>query len=473
MPDLEPSSSATYFHLPSSLRWLMIVCLVALLGFIAFFLTLPIFEPGRKFLVIAAIDAAGFGAFALLAGGSIRKSWDRVAVDDAGIWYLPHKASPVLLRWEEIASVEAREIGMQRLMLSDASGFKKIKLEYHLENFDKLCDIVLTRTATLRAQTPTRSIFNRNYVNRGFWLFGLVFFAGCALLALRSGQTKAALGLVIFAAIYLYDLMREPSKITISPQSFRIDYLGWYRVVPFDTVTNIELVTVRDLDVSAAVLIENTKSRAFTLMGFQGGSVALYDSLRAAWLASRAGKAVPLIATSYVRQPAGSTAPPPADGSPPTPRVFHGKASNWLFPVIVVGSSFAASLWYWRLSLSHGERHGIAIAALCLLFSVAAGFLLLAIVPLRLTVSDDSVAIVYLWRRRVVPYAAITNIEMTRTRKANGVAIEVIRLDRVSGAPVSIGGFKEDRSALHEVLRTAWSRSRTHHPFANGRRPPI
>jgi hypothetical protein len=473
MPDFEPSSSATYFHLPSSFRWLMIVYLVALLGFIALFLTLAIFEPGRKSLVLAAIDTAGCGAFGLLVAGIIRKSWDRVAVDDAGVWYLPYKASPVLLRWKEIASVEAREI-RKRLILSDASGFKKIKLEYELKNFDKLREVVLARTTASRAHTPACSVFHRNYVNRGFQFSCILLFAACASLALRSGQPKAGTLLVAFAGIcFFYPLLREPSKITISPLSLRIDYFGWYRVLPFDTLTNIEFVTVRGRDVSAAVLIKNTKSRAFTLMGFQGGSVVLYDSLRAAWLASRAGKEIPLTATSYAQQPARSTAPQPADGSSPTPRVFHGKASNWLFPVLVVVCSFAASLSYWRLSLSHGERHGIAIAALCLLLSVAAGFFLLAIVPRRLTVSDDSVAIVYLWRRRVVPYAAIANIEMTWTRNANGAAIEMIRLDRVSGAPLSIGGFKEDPSALYEVLRTAWSRSRTHHALANGQRPPI
>jgi len=40
-----------------------------------------------------------------------------------------------------------------------------------------------------------------------------VFFAGRAFLALRSGQTKAALGLLAFAAIFLVAFAREPTKI--------------------------------------------------------------------------------------------------------------------------------------------------------------------------------------------------------------------------------------------------------------------
>jgi hypothetical protein len=68
---------------------------------------------------------------------------------------------PNLLRWEEIANVEARDIA-RRLIVGDAPGVRRIKLEYQLENFDKLRDIVLERAAARRAQGSARSVFNRN-----------------------------------------------------------------------------------------------------------------------------------------------------------------------------------------------------------------------------------------------------------------------------------------------------------------------
>ncbi len=139
----------------------MIALLVALLGFVALCFVLPIIEPGRKSLILALIGTAEFRGFEVLFIGILRKWSDRVAVDDRGLWYLPHKRLPNLLRWEEIANVEARDIA-RRLIVGDAPGVRRIKLEYQLENFDKLRDIVLERAAARRAQGSARSVFNRN-----------------------------------------------------------------------------------------------------------------------------------------------------------------------------------------------------------------------------------------------------------------------------------------------------------------------
>lgn len=62
---------------------------------------LPVFDPRRGAVVIGLLSIAVFGGLAALAFSTVRKMWDKVAVDGEGVHYLPRKGDAISLSGDD------------------------------------------------------------------------------------------------------------------------------------------------------------------------------------------------------------------------------------------------------------------------------------------------------------------------------------------------------------------------------------
>jgi hypothetical protein len=279
-------ADATYFRIPVGIRWLILAFAIAFLAFLIFGVVGILGDRQHVQIVLLVLYVAVFGSLEAAALQMLFRALDAVAVNSEGIWYVPRKGGTTFIGWGDVASVRALDV-RQRLVVTDTTGGKKIRLEYQLENFERLRTFVLEHSATARQHAPLNTVFHRNWVNRGVMLAFFGFFSMTAVCAAIDGVPVTALLLFGLAIPPLISLINEVASVQISNDSITIRYLGWQRSIPFQAITNIGLVDLHSRgDVIATVLIERRSGKPVRLMGFREGSVALNDALCSAWRAA-------------------------------------------------------------------------------------------------------------------------------------------------------------------------------------------
>jgi hypothetical protein len=443
-----PSDTA-YFRFPTSLKWLTSGLTIAWVGLMAFALILQLTDLKHASLTIIVLTVAMLGAGAVGLLQIFDRAGDTVAVNSDGLWYLHPGGDAIFIAWSDVGSVRALDFA-QRLVVTDTAASKKIKLEYQLENFEKLRAFVLDRTSSMRLHAPALTIFHRNWVNRGFMLGSYAACSLTALLASRQGQRGDGLLFLGFAVLSFAGLTQEVASVEILNDAILIKYLGWRRTVPDDGISNIVIVDLHDRgNVHAAVIIKRLHGKPLKLFGFREGSVALHDALSSAWT-SRGGQP-PVVPKQ---------APDAAQPSPSLLTTFHGEKGSAFAPLVALGYLLAPGFIYWELRGFPGDLNRAASIVIFTIPCAAVGIYFLSTIPKRLTIFEDSFTIEYFYRRRVVPYSSIVNVEMTEFRNRAGIAVNVVKVERNRGTTLRLAGFKEDTSTLYASLRASWQRSK-------------
>jgi hypothetical protein len=197
MNDAPPDANVIVFGFSTGFRQWMLIAVIGFLCIVSFYLFGLYYElihDGGWLIEIVIIGGiAFFGLLAIIAAVAWSKSSDRVSLDDSEITFLPHRGTAMSIRWNEVDKVDAHDV-MKRLTITGVSGTKRINLEYQLEDFARLRDIVLTRTSEQRDLSPAAREFYRNYTARlqFFVAIPLVTIWGC--LGLYYSRSPVALG---------------------------------------------------------------------------------------------------------------------------------------------------------------------------------------------------------------------------------------------------------------------------------------
>jgi hypothetical protein len=145
----------------------------------------------------------------------------------------------------------------QRLVLLDATGARRVRLEYQLENFGQLRDFVLRHAAVATRLCGAASVFHRTWINKGILLGGAVLLLLIARLSLHQGQPGVSLFFIGLAGLLLVALTQDPTRVLITGDAVVIEYPGRKRTIPFNTIREIMLADVYSRgNVWAAVIIE-------------------------------------------------------------------------------------------------------------------------------------------------------------------------------------------------------------------------
>lgn len=232
---------------------------------------------------IMAICAIAFLAFAFLCFLSWRACRRSVSIDPNGICLISPRAPDLFLRWDEIAAVKERPL-MQRLVVSDLSGCRRINLEYQLRDFEELRRILLelTRSRTLPVQLP--NAFHTSISAPVILTIAVIFWGGTAYLSFKQGATGSSLFFVGFGVFTLAAMFFQVRAIRILANDLVLEFVLRRQVIPLKQIADVRLknVSVRWNSV-ALVIVEQANGKRLRLGGVREGSILLYEALSDAW----------------------------------------------------------------------------------------------------------------------------------------------------------------------------------------------
>lgn len=287
-------ADAEIFRFSQGLAWVALVGTIFLVGVFVLTAIVGITEHNNRLLFVAIALLPFYGAIGFFGFRSFHRLRDSVAVSPKGVWYLPKKGTATYIAWQDVATVKADDVG-QRLVLLDASGTQKIRLEYQLGNFAQLRDYVTSHADAAIHRVPAGNVFHRTWINKGVFcaLAGpFIFFAWKS--HAEGDPLKSVLPFVGIAAFFLIGILRDPTTIEITSEGFEIKYPAWKQTIPFGTISAISLKDVNDRrgdgNVWAAVIIERKHARSIKLYRFREGSIALHEALESAWRSSGAAR---------------------------------------------------------------------------------------------------------------------------------------------------------------------------------------
>jgi len=139
----------------------------------------------------------------------------------------------------------------------------------------------------------------------------------------------------------------------------------------------------------------------------------------------------------------------------PLPRVFHLQMRTWkavvspaiLYLVIFISTAYQG----WNLP---GHRF-YALGMVGMVWS--AHLLLLAIrVPRIVVVSTDTLMVQYTLWQRLVPYAAISDVKLSKLTARLALPEDQVEIALTNGSSLALRNLREGVPLLFHVLRTAW-----------------
>ena len=276
-------AEALVFRFPRSLTWFMFAGFLMFLGFAALTVILTLtyrFKP-----IPGALAVVVFGLFAAFSLRSFRRFRDSVAVTSDGAWYLPRKGDPTFLAWGDVATMKVDDT-MQRLVLLDATGTRRIRMEYQIERFGQLRDFVVSHTAHIRLCSPVVTVFHRTWLSMGV----LLVFSGIFLIGARQvpqdqhGTSRLLIGMAVLS---LFAIAQDPIRVVIEVDAVVIQYLGWKRTIPFSAIAGIELTDMLYRgNMLATVIVKSKSQRKYRVdgldlwvLGSPGGGRQFCDAL--------------------------------------------------------------------------------------------------------------------------------------------------------------------------------------------------
>ncbi len=274
-------ADATLFTFPRGLPWFMLGTSL-LLASAAVFCAIGFAE--RHEAALGILSFALLGSISTLLFRSSLRLFDHVAVNSDGIWYVPRNGQPIFLAWRDIGTVVAQDV-QQRLLIVDAAGRATIRLEYQLANFQRLREFVLMHTSgQTRAGAAPLTTFHRTWINKILFLFFSVPLLFIVRIAGGQGHWGASVIFVVFATVLLGSIALDPLRVSVEPQAVVITYPGWKRKILFSQIADISLTdeSFRG-NVFAVVVIRVSQGKPIKLFRFREGSLALYETLKAAW----------------------------------------------------------------------------------------------------------------------------------------------------------------------------------------------
>lgn len=222
--------------------------------------------------------------FFLLGFYCLRGCRARIASGTDGIWYLmPHKP-PLFLHWEEVYRAK-EHVFAQALVLADRGSNRKIRLDYHLENFDELLAEVVKKTRNRENAFPLRTLFNTSRSTYTFFLSLALLCAWLAYLFFVHDEFGFAWFFIALGVFLAGGLFTVPWEIRIGSNELVLKSWLRRRSVPFAEIGNVKLQTI-SAPKGGRVLtlfIERCDGKRIQLGAVRGGSIALYESLHYHW----------------------------------------------------------------------------------------------------------------------------------------------------------------------------------------------
>ena len=263
-----------------ALKGTLVLCIVGLASRFA----LPFLEAEEKgnpseTLITTLILTFAFCVVSVLTWLTLRAfPFTNVAADDDGIWYMHIGKENGLISWKKIHAIKERSF-MQCLDLLDSRGQKLLRVEYQLDGFAVLRNLINEKTSISPLEFH-RSVFSKGPL---YHLSFLVFvFCFSALGFYFAGEIGALVGYGLMSvqlALLTYFYLVTATGIKITDNGFVVYYPFMTRSITFSDVEDILIPRNRKPEVW---IISKKSKRPFKLAQLRTGSNVIYKVLRQA-----------------------------------------------------------------------------------------------------------------------------------------------------------------------------------------------
>jgi hypothetical protein len=214
--DASIPANVSFYAFPFGTAGFMVVGVIFSFAMVVGSIFLQIKYPSQAspFVALAAIALFGPAAAYCVKGFSRMRA--SIAVDGHGIWYIPRDAPPAYMAWSDVARLEAHDT-MQRLVLVDLTGMRRIILEYQLCNFEHLRAFILSHVSPeIRRLGAAINLFHRSWINKSILLSIAGMFLYIADDTWRPDQMTAYLILSSLGIASLIGFFRDPTTLRIT-----------------------------------------------------------------------------------------------------------------------------------------------------------------------------------------------------------------------------------------------------------------
>jgi hypothetical protein len=264
-----------------------------LVGFAVFSAAVPLLlpwidptKPGAAnllwlFLPFAiGMTVLGFYVFKTARGG--------VATADEGIWWIYPEEPSVFLAWREISEIRERSY-LKCLVLSDSTRVRQIRVEYQVDDFNDLRELILSKATSRNSGLRQRVVFHQR---TSFYLvFGGigVLFLVVSIASIKGLHFGAAIPL-FFACLSFGLLLVTPKSVRIHEDRFVVSSPLRKQTVYYKDIRNIDLRNVEFRNNPAPIVFVESSGKRTELGLMREGSIALYETLRDRWRQATIGR---------------------------------------------------------------------------------------------------------------------------------------------------------------------------------------
>ncbi len=267
----------------------MKVCLVIFIAFLALGFSLP-FLPDENAgnpkgaLMITIMCTALYGVFSILTWRTLKKlpSAD-VAADEDGVWYLHIGKDNGLIPWDKIHTLKER-LYMQRLDLLDIDNQELLRVEYQLQGFEMLREI-LNERAGAKNKNLDQSSFSKGPFYHLFYLAAVIGFSALGIYVGKNGDPLLGYGAMSVLVIFIiYEYMATAIGVQITGNIINVVYPFSNKNIPLKDIQDVVLADEFDKGnrIPEVWIITKSAKKPFKLKQLGADSNLVYKTLKRA-----------------------------------------------------------------------------------------------------------------------------------------------------------------------------------------------
>lgn len=221
-------------------------CLVVFVAFLFLGLALPFFPGDGKgstegALILSIICTIVFGFFTILIWRTLKKlPCVDIIVDNDGLWYKHKQKKDGLVPWKKIGKIKER-LYLQCLDILDSDGRKLIRIEYQLNNFEVLRNILNDKLSDWLPKSQ-QSSFSKNVLYHFFYGACIIGFSWLGLYVGRhSNPWFGYIGMGILVIIILYEYLATAYRLDLIDNGLLIVYPTSKKTIAYSDISSIKM----------------------------------------------------------------------------------------------------------------------------------------------------------------------------------------------------------------------------------------
>lgn len=185
-----------------------------------------------------------FGFFTIYSWISLKKlPYVDIVIDEEGLWYKHKSKNAGLVPWNAIANLNERS-WLQCLDVLDANGQKLLRVEYQLDRFEALRELLTTRVGQHKGQVKLPCYFSKRLDYHLFTVSVLLGFliAGLYVAIMENNPVMGYLGTAVLLMILINEYLVTPYRVVISGNELTITYPLRSGTVKLSDIISVNLV---------------------------------------------------------------------------------------------------------------------------------------------------------------------------------------------------------------------------------------